>query len=87
VLLSSPSGFLLYGNMRVLIQHCDSLKFYVDADSWTDSPRNAMDFRGSVKALDYIQRHQIGRAQIVLKFEKDEFDVVLPSADCKASQN
>ena len=48
---------------------------------------NAMDFRGSVRALDYIQRHQIGRAQIVLKFEKDEFDVVLPSADCKASQN
>ena len=73
--------------MRVLIQNCDSLKFYADAGLWTDSAMNAMDFRGSVKALDYIQRHQIGRAQIVLKFEKDEFDVVLPSADCNTSEN
>jgi hypothetical protein len=73
--------------MRVLIQNCDSLKFYADSGSWTDSAVNATDFQGSIRALDYIQEHQIGRAQIVLKFEKDEFDVVLPSADCKAGQN
>ena len=73
--------------MRVLIQNCDSLKFYTAPGSWTDSPTNAKDFRGSVTALDYIRTHGIGRAQIVLKFERDEFDVVLPSAECQATRN
>ena len=81
------SGYHLNRDMRVLIQNCDSLKFYTEPGIWTDSPLNARDFRGSVTALDYIRKHQIGRAQIVLKFERDEFDVVLPSAECKAASN
>ena len=72
--------------MRVLIQNCDSMKFYTGQD-WSDSPRNAHDFEGSIRALDYIRKNRIGRAQIVLKFERDEFDVVLPSRECRNSRN
>lgn len=72
--------------MRVLIQSCDSLKFYAGGGRWDDSALNAEDFRGSVSALDYIRKNRLGRAQIVLKFEKDEFDVILPSRECKETQ-
>ncbi|MGZ8899539.1 MAG: hypothetical protein ACXW3Z_05535 [Limisphaerales bacterium] len=62
------------------------MKFYT-GQGWSDSPMKARDFEGSVHALDYIRENRIGRAQIVLKFERDEFDVVLPSKDCRQSQN
>jgi hypothetical protein len=62
------------------------MQFYT-GQGWSDSPMNAKDFEGSVRALDYIRKHQMGRAQIVLKFERDEFDVVLPSQECRHSQN
>jgi hypothetical protein len=73
--------------MRVFIQNCDSLKFYCGQGRWCDSAMNAKDFSGSIRALDYIRKHHIPRAQIVLKFGSDEFDVVLPSHDCMHSRN
>jgi len=74
-------------HMRVFIQNCDSLKFYSGHGRWCVSPVNAKDFAGSIRALDYIRTHHLSRAQIVLKFDRDEFDVVLPSHDCRHAQN
>lgn len=73
-------------DMRVLIQNCDSMKFFT-GQGWSDSPMKAKDFEGSVRALDYIRKNRIDKAQIVLKFERDEFDVVLPSQECRHSRN
>lgn len=73
-------------DMRVLIQNCDSMKFFTGM-GWSDSPMNAKDFQRSLLALDYIRSNRVARAQIVLKFERDEFDVVLPSKECKHSRN
>lgn len=72
--------------MRVLIQNCDSMKFYAGEGRWNDSAFEAAEFPGSVSALDYIRKKKIVRAQIVLKFEKAEFDVILPSKECREPQ-
>lgn len=73
--------------MRVLIQNCDSMLFYTGNGRWSDCSLNAKDFRGSITALDYIRSNQLSRAQIVLKFEQDEFDVVLPFEERRNSRN
>jgi hypothetical protein len=69
--------------MRVLIQDCDSKNFYSGHGRWSESAASAKTFAGSVSALNYIRANKMGRAQIVLKFSLDEFDVVLPAEGCR----
>lgn len=66
--------------MRILLQRRDSGLYFRDIDSWTSETIEAMDFVSSTKALDFCARNKLTGVQIVLKFDGEKFDIVLPPA-------
>jgi hypothetical protein len=73
-------------DMRVLIQNCDTLKFFAAENGWTSSAEEATDFKGTLAAAHTIRRSALARAQIVLQFGRPDLDIVLQLGDCKDPQ-
>lgn len=70
--------------MRILIQNCLTHEFFKDITSWTKDSKNARNFESTVKALEFCYKHQLADTQIVLKFEWDDYDVVVDvSKNCE----
>jgi hypothetical protein len=67
--------------MRILIQNCFKYCYLKSLGEWTDNPDEAMTFPSSERALAFCTEHRIPDAQLVLKFEYDEYDVTLPFTD------
>jgi hypothetical protein len=64
--------------MRILIQQKDSGLYFKDVGAWTRTPAEAMDFLGSTSAIDFCVMNKITGVQLVLKFEEQRYDIVLP---------
>ena len=64
--------------MRILLQRRDSGFYFRDIGSWTSDAVEAMDFVSSTAALDFCARNNLTGVQIVLKFDGEKFDIVLP---------
>ncbi|HLP77050.1 MAG TPA: hypothetical protein VK327_09035 [Candidatus Paceibacterota bacterium] len=64
--------------MRILIQQKDSGLYFKDIGAWTRNPVEAMDFLSSTSAIDFCVLNKISRVQLVLKFEEQQYDIVLP---------
>ena len=67
--------------MRTIIQHRDTQQFLAHPDgpgSWTQRADGAVAFASSVAALQFCLKNHLENVQIVLKFQRDEFDIRLP---------
>jgi hypothetical protein len=64
--------------MRILLQKKDSGEYFHDVGVWTREPAEAMDFLSSMKAIEFCVTNKVSRVQIVLKFEDQHCDIVLP---------
>lgn len=64
--------------MRILIQQKDNGLYFKDIGAWTRNPLEAMDFLSSTGAIDFCVLNKITRVQLVLKFEEQQYDIVLP---------
>jgi hypothetical protein len=64
--------------MRILLQQKDTGLYFRDMDSWTSDSAEAMDFVSSTSALEFCARNRLAGVQLVLKFDGEKFDIVLP---------
>ncbi|HWD94380.1 MAG TPA: hypothetical protein VG938_18760 [Verrucomicrobiae bacterium] len=64
--------------MRILLQQKETGLYFKDIGAWDLDPAQAMDFLSSTSAIDFCVANKISNAQIVLKFEEQRYDIVLP---------
>lgn len=64
--------------MRILIQKKDSGLYFKDIQSWTPSSVEAMDFLSSTTAIEFCVTNKIKGVHLVLKFEEEHHEIVLP---------
>ncbi|MDB6068790.1 MAG: hypothetical protein JWR26_4998 [Pedosphaera sp.] len=64
--------------MRALLRHSETGLYLQTPGQWTPSYHEALDFKSSVTAREYCRRHKLFTVQIVLKFDSDKYDIVLP---------
>jgi hypothetical protein len=64
--------------MRILLQQKDTGLYFRDIDSWDSDPFEAMDFLSSTTAIDFCVANKISNVQLVLKFDEQRYDIVLP---------
>ena len=64
--------------MRILLQHKNTGLYFSELGAWTDVPADAMDFVSSTKAIDFCVANRISGVQLVLKFEQQLHEIVLP---------
>ena len=73
--------------MRILIQQKETGLYFKDVGSWTRNPSEAMDFLSSTTAIDFCVMNKISGVQLVLKFEEQQYDIVLPVLTTKNSRS
>ena len=73
--------------MRIVLQQKDTNLYLRDIDSWTADSLEAMDFVSSTAALDYCAANHLAGVQIVLKFDAEKYDIVLPSVAAQVQPN
>ncbi len=64
--------------MRIVLQQKESGLYFKDIDSWVSHSSEAMDFVNSTAAIDFCVTNKITNVQLVLKFEEQRYDIVLP---------
>jgi hypothetical protein len=64
--------------MRILLQQTDTGLYFKDIASWADNSQDAMDFVSSTAAIEFCAANKLTGLQIVLKFEEEKCDIVLP---------
>ena len=64
--------------MKILLQQKESGLYFKDVDAWDPNPTEAMDFLCSTSAIDFCVANKISGVQLVLKFEEQRYDIVLP---------
>jgi hypothetical protein len=72
--------------MRILLQRRDGGLYFEDIDSWTPDSSAAMDFVSSTAALDYCAANKLKGVQLVLKFDAEKREIVLPAMLPQASR-
>lgn len=66
--------------MKVLLQQKSSGLYLKGAGAWTPDTWDAMDFLSSSRVTEFCADHKLSGVQIVLKFEEQHYDIVLPMA-------
>jgi hypothetical protein len=64
--------------MRILIQQKETGLYFKDVSAWTRDAGEAMDFLSSTSAIEFCVANKISGVQLVLKFEEQRYDIVLP---------
>ena len=64
--------------MRILLQQKDTGLYFRDVDSWTGDVAEAMDFVDSTAAIEFCAAKHLAAVQVVLKFEGEKYEIVLP---------
>jgi len=64
--------------MRILIQQKETGLYFKDVGAWTRDASQAMDFLSSTSAIDFCVTNKMTGVQLVLKFEEQRYDIVLP---------
>ena len=72
--------------MRILLQRRDSGLYFQDLDLWTPDSAAAMDFVSSPAALDFCAANKLAGVQIILKFDAEKHEIVLPAMLPQAPQ-
>ncbi len=64
--------------MRILLQHKQTGLYFRDIDAWVRSGSDAKDFVSSTSAIDFCVANKLSDVHLVLKFEEQKYDIVLP---------
>lgn len=64
--------------MRILLQHKQTGLYFKDIESWVRSGFDAKDFVSSSTAIDFCVANKLNNVHLVLKFEEQKYDIVLP---------
>jgi hypothetical protein len=64
--------------MRILLQKIATGLYFKDVGSWTRASLEAMDFVSSTAAIDFCAVNSLADVQVVLKFDEQKYDIVLP---------
>ncbi|HWW02618.1 MAG TPA: hypothetical protein VNZ64_23165 [Candidatus Acidoferrum sp.] len=64
--------------MRILLQQKDTGLYFKDVGSWVRPSDEGMDFVSSTAAIDFCVTNKLSGVQLVLKFEEQQYDIVLP---------
>ena len=64
--------------MKVLLQHKESGLYLKDIGVTTHVTMDAMEFLSSTQAIEFCASHKISDMQIVLRFQEQHYDIVLP---------
>jgi hypothetical protein len=64
--------------MRILLQHKQTGLYFKDIELWARTSSEAMDFISSTAAIDFCVLNKLNDVQLVLKFEEQKFDIVMP---------
>ena len=64
--------------MRILLQQKETGLYFKDIEAWTRGSAEAMDFVSSTAAIDFCVSNKLTGVQLVLKFEEEKYDIVLP---------
>lgn len=64
--------------MRILLQQIETGLYFKGVGDWTRSPADGRDFISSSNAIDFCAANKITGVQMVLKFEEQLYDIVLP---------
>jgi len=64
--------------MRILLQQKETGLYFKDIESWDPNPFEAMDFLSSTAAIDFCVANKISNVQLVLKFDEQRYDIVMP---------
>ena len=64
--------------MKILLQQKESGLYFRDVGSWVSDPSEAIDFLSSTSAIDFCVANKISHVQLVLKFDEQRYDIVLP---------
>ena len=64
--------------MRILLQQKETGLYFKNIESWTRNSSEGMDFLSSTAAIDFCTRNKLKEVQLVLKFEEQKYDIVLP---------
>ncbi len=64
--------------MRILLQQKDAGLYFKDIQQWTEISDEAMDFVSSTAAIEFCAANKLTGLQIVLKFQQEKCDIVLP---------
>ena len=64
--------------MRILLQQKETGFYFKDVGSWVRSTSEAMDFVSSTSAIEFCLTNKLPDMQMVLKFEDQNYDIVLP---------
>ncbi len=70
--------------MRILLQHRESGLYFKDVGAWTGDTTEAMDFVSSGAAIEFCATNRLDSVQVVLKFEDEKYEIVLPDAITQA---
>ena len=62
------------------MQNSGTLQFYKDAEAWTDHVSEAFDFTGTIQALQFCRERKLRDAQIVMRFDWEQYDLILPAS-------
>ena len=73
--------------MKVLLQHKESGLYLKERGVTTDNRTEALDFLSSTQAIEFCATHKITGMQIVLRFDEQHFDIVLPMATSPRRQS
>lgn len=66
--------------MRILLQQKNTGLYFKDLGAWVANAVDATDFLSSTKALAFCAANKISDVQLVLKFDQEHYDIVLPTA-------
>jgi len=64
--------------MRILLQQKETGLYFKDVGSWVRHSVEGMDFVSSSAAIDFCVANKLDDVQLVLKFDEQEYDIVLP---------
>ena len=64
--------------MRILLQQKATGLYFRDIDAWSANSEDAMDFVSSTAAIDFCGSNKLNGVQLVLKFDEEKYDIVLP---------
>lgn len=64
--------------MRIVLQQKETGLYFKDIGAWVRNSSEAMDFVSSTAAIDFCVLNKLAGVQLVLKFEEQKYDIVLP---------
>jgi hypothetical protein len=64
--------------MRIFLQQRETGLYLKDVDIWTSDRSEAMEFVSSTTALEFCQINKLDAVQVVLRFEEEHYEIVLP---------